>query len=524
MVTEQLDESNVDVKWFRAMKAATVTADGHVLLGGGVSWPDMASPLLFVRHFYAPCWDSVMAKGESKDPLLQRKFVVMGTPGIGKSAFGFYMLWRALKEGKTVIYKTQKRARKAVLFRNGRVFTCPHVDYIPEIDEPATILIVDGEEPPSVGAFTVLITSPLRARWKEFVKLGGVEDLTFPVFSRDEMLELRARAFASNVGCDEPAVMNRFAKWGGSVRHVLTRPGEKWQKTLTNNAASMSLEQLKASYGDAARDRAAEAQHNVLHLKAACELEGSKLRASDLNFYDFSHGELASQYVHELFYEQLRAKEAENLFAFLRTSEATPALAGLRGKQFELFALGALVEGGSFKLKQLRRDGDPVLSGSLTACGPRLELARSSMNTFGTPADVSLGAPSVWKPKSNTFCAIDGVVVCAAGRVLAVNATVSLSHPLHLTNERGGLDFLATSLASPQGEIPFLWLVPEDIFAEMNAPSPLQVNKKVLKPAELRSHIVGKRVVQYAVCIPIPGPGGSARVLFPENPEKPAER
>ena len=508
--TELVDESNEDVNWFRAMKAATVTADGHVLLGGGVSWPDMKSPLLFVRHFYAPCWDSVMAKGEPKDPSLPRQFVVMGTPGIGKSAFGFYILWRALKEGKTVIYKTRKRMGTTFLFRDGKLFTVSSPAYINEMTYRATILIVDGEEPPSVAAFTVLITSPLRARWKEFVKPEGVEQLVFPVFPRDEMLKLRTCAFSAKAGCDEPAVIDRYAKWGGSVRHVLTHPEDSWQMALYNGAAKMSLEYLKASFGTAAKDRAAEAQHNVLHLKAVCELEGSKLLPSDLNFYRFSHGELASQYVHGLVYKQLRANEAENLFAFLRTSEATPAVAGFRGKQFEHFALGALVEGGSFKLKQLRRDGDPVLSGSLTACGPRLELARSSMNTFGTLADVSLDAPSVWKPKSNIFCAIDGVVVCAARRVLAVNATVSLSHPLHLTNERGGLDSLATTLAFPQGEIPFLWLVPEDIFDEMNAPSPLQVNKKVLKPAELRSHIVGKRVVQYAVCIPIPGPGGGS--------------
>ncbi len=529
MWTELVDESNEDVKWFRAMKAATVTADGHVLLGGGVSWPDMTSPLLFVRHFYAPCWDSVMAKGEPeepslqrkvvvaegepKEPTLKRKFVVMGTPGIGKSAFGLYILWRALKEGKTVIYKTRKRMGTIFMFRDGKLFTVSPSAYIHEMTYPATILIVDGEEPPSVAAFTVLITSPLRVRWKDFVKPKGVHQLIFPVFPLAEMLKLRECAFSSDDGCDEPAVRFRYDKWGGSVRHVLTHPEDSWQRTVLSGAANMSLEYLKASYGTAAKDRAAEAQHNVLHLKAACELDGCTLRSSNLNFYDFSHGELASLHVNGLVYEQLRANEAENFFAFLRTSAATPALAALRGSQFEQFALGELAQGGSFKLKRLRRDGDPVLSGSLTACGSRLELARSSMHTFGTLADVSLGAPAVWKPMSKNFCAIDGVVVCAAGRVLALNATVSVAHPLLLTSKLGGLDVVATTLAFPEGEIPFLWLVPEDIFDEMNAPSPLKVDNKVLKPAELRSHIVGKRVVQYAVCVPTPGPGGSARVL-----------
>ena len=498
-----MHESHADVEWYRAMKAATVTIDGHVMLDGA-SWPDMASPLLFVRHFYAPCWERVMAKGESKDLSLQRKFVVMGTPGIGKSAFGLYILWRALMEGKTVIYKTRERDAKAFLFRDDKVFTVPQIAYIPEISEPSTILIVDGLEPPSENAFTLLITSPLRERWKEFVKTKGVQELVFPVFSLDEMLKLRASAFDSDVGCDESSVVMRYAKWGGSVRHVLTHPEETWQINLTNNAANMTLEQLKASCGYAAKDRAAEAQHNVLHLKAACELEDSELLPADPRFYYFSHGELASLYVHELVYRQLREREFANLCDFLRASGGTPALAALRGVQYEQFALGALAKGGTFEVKLLRRLGDPGLSGSLTACGAHLELPESSMRSFSSLADVQLGEAAVWRPRSKTFCAIDAVV-CTAHLVLAANATVSVLHPLHLTNARGGLDSIASELRLPEvGEIAFLWLAPDDIFDQMNAPSPLKVGGKVLAPAALSSHIVGKRVVQYAVRVSVP--------------------
>lgn len=498
----ELHESHADVEWYRAMKAATVTIDGHVMLDGA-SWPDMASPLLFVRHFYAPCWESVMAKGESKDLSLQRKFVVMGTPGIGKSAFGLYILWRALMEGKTVIYKTRKRDAKAFLFRDGKVFDVQRIASLPEISKPSTILIVDGMEPPSENAFTVLITSPLRERWKEFVKTKGVQELIFPVFSFDEMLKLRASAFSSKVGCNEPAVINRYNKWGGSVRHVLTHPEETWQKNLTNNAANMTLAQLKASCGDAARDRAAAAQHNVLHLKAACELENCELLPSNPRYYDFSHGELASEFVQELVYTQLQANETKDFFAFLRASAGTPALAILRGVQYEHFALRALAEGGNFQLKQLRHDDDPVFSGILTARGPLLELPRSSMRSFSKLTDVSLEAPAVWKPLSKNCCAIDGVV-CTAELVLAVNATVSSKHPLYLTNMRGGLDSIANTLGLSEGEISFLWLVPDDIFDQMKVPSPLKVGSKVLNPKGLRLHNVGKRVVQYAVCVPIP--------------------
>jgi hypothetical protein len=44
-----------------------------------LSWPDMGSPHLFARHFYAPCWESVMAEGVSLTKKQGRKFVILGT-------------------------------------------------------------------------------------------------------------------------------------------------------------------------------------------------------------------------------------------------------------------------------------------------------------------------------------------------------------------------------------------------------------------------------------------------------------
>ena len=494
----ELPKSHADVMWYRAMMAAVLTRDGHVHLGGDNSWPDMASPLLFVRHFYEPCWEKVMASGESKHISQQRKFVVMGTPGIGKSAFGLYVLWRALRAGRTVIYKTRKRDGKAFLFRDGRVFDVQRIVSLPEISEPSTILIVDGMEAPSENAFTVLITSPLRERWKEFVKTEGVQQLVFPVFSLKEVRELRAVAFESKSGCDETSVMERYAKWGGSVRHVLTHPDPHWQLDLASNAANMTLKHLKLSCGLEAKNQAAIAQHNVLHLKAVCELDDCTLRPADAGFYDFSHGELASLFVQELVYKQLRENEADDLFTFLRTSVSNPALAAFRGVQFELFALHTLAAGGRFKLKRLGA-GDGALKSA------HLELEPSSVRSFSKLSEVVLsGGLAVWKPLSVSFCAIDAIL-CAPPLVMAANATVSVVHPLHLTNVRGGLDTIASALKLPKDrEISFLWIVPDDTFEKMTDPSPLKISGKALSSVALLDHSGGKRVVQYALSVPIP--------------------
>ena len=50
-------------------------SESVITLLNGAVWPDMEpSPDLFVRHFYAPCWESVMSNGTST-----KKFVVLGT-------------------------------------------------------------------------------------------------------------------------------------------------------------------------------------------------------------------------------------------------------------------------------------------------------------------------------------------------------------------------------------------------------------------------------------------------------------
>eukprot|EP01038_Epipyxis_sp_PR26KG_P014692 gene14692-19739_t len=66
-------------------------------------WPFLQSNMLFVRDFYKSFYDThigIYRKGS--------KLIVCGTPGIGKSAFGLYCIYRGLMDGKTVVYHTSK--------------------------------------------------------------------------------------------------------------------------------------------------------------------------------------------------------------------------------------------------------------------------------------------------------------------------------------------------------------------------------------------------------------------------------
>ena len=94
---------------YRAILAAPPPSP-HVVLDGTVHWPVMDSPVLFVRSFYNAFYDDVLggARGGfvSSDGLQRyRQVCVSGNPGIGKSSFGYYALFRALWEGRTVVYQ-----------------------------------------------------------------------------------------------------------------------------------------------------------------------------------------------------------------------------------------------------------------------------------------------------------------------------------------------------------------------------------------------------------------------------------
>ena len=118
--TPQLQAATSDLSaWNTAMLQASYT-DGHVMLPDSVAWPTLHSPVLFVRDFYKPFFDDVLnglrrnSSSISEKCVAIAKVVVCGNPGIGKSAFGMYALFRALKDGRAVVYASAKQLTKGL--------------------------------------------------------------------------------------------------------------------------------------------------------------------------------------------------------------------------------------------------------------------------------------------------------------------------------------------------------------------------------------------------------------------------
>jgi hypothetical protein len=140
-----------------------------------VGSPDHLVKKLFIRYFYDPLIDDVMKCFQSPSERLPH-VIICGNPGIGKSTFGIYLLFRALKLGRPVVYQQGMLSGACFLFENGTV--TKHASSSSHVIEnrlydPRVLFIVDSYTPiatPDFKCITILVTSPLPARYKEYQK------------------------------------------------------------------------------------------------------------------------------------------------------------------------------------------------------------------------------------------------------------------------------------------------------------------------------------------------------------------
>lgn len=173
---------------------------------------------LFVRDCYPRLLELVLPVVNNPSPRAHR-VVVLGTPGVGKTFFGFYLLVNLIRERQyDILYKRSNSALYLYPADPKSVAKTISLDESSTLNLEETIFICDGIKPPIEGMPTVLITSPQREIWWQFHK-DGCRNLFMPVWTLDELLSCRILIFPD---VDEHRVKHSFMKWGGVARHVLS--------------------------------------------------------------------------------------------------------------------------------------------------------------------------------------------------------------------------------------------------------------------------------------------------------------
>ena len=156
--------------------------------------------------------------------------------------------------------------------------------------------------------------------------------LVLPAFSEAEIWKLREVAFSGKPGCSEAEVAERFRKWGGTPRNVLTKGSDNgWQHDLETATAAVTVENMESAltYPGALFGVASTEQfHRLIKLVPRGAVEGSTLPPTSVDYYEFHHAEVMNPYVAGLIAESLMAGQRTELYHFLTWASAVPYWTG----------------------------------------------------------------------------------------------------------------------------------------------------------------------------------------------------
>jgi hypothetical protein len=531
----------------RALPNATVEllGDGSELItlpvgidGAPIDWPELSSNELFVRPIFRDFYEKAEHLNAFHLDNQHRNWLLRGVPGIGKSSFGLYCLWRLVKEGRRVRY-WYPRGSSAVMDFGG--------------SGRCDAYIVDGAAPATLMSTpTLLISSPRGGTsldggdktpiYDDFVKRTLVRHLFLPSPTVDELLLLGSTCFP---GVPARDILSCIDRWGRVIRPIFAVPRDMELKALEEAIViqkTPALKELARSMSEKVVIK--DVSFRVVHYDI-----------DDTTYHSIRGFKWASEYIEQRVFEVLQRAEMHDRLGLLQEMLLNRSSLAMSQKLFESWCnlvmqrgcgSGAYAEG--FRVRRLgigkvrgSRDMPDAEASMLQAADKALGLSLPDESgvyrLLVQPAKTLLlqkpdelcpaavDKHTRWKTKS-CFAAADFVE--ATG--FCSNATVSDSHELLLQGTlynnglRAILEHLQPSaLADSLQVVPFVWLVPALVFPHVTVGSQVvEVAGNVesgaardgdqltsrdptkLQAARLAARQLGRRVVQYALEIPNP--------------------
>ena len=331
--------------------------------------PWLSSPVvIYVRAAYEELHAELNRRSK-------QQYVVIGNPGIGKSCFALYVLYKALKNKTRVVFQHQRTdtiyyfdplESKAYKVNNGRV-----CDYLISISPIIYLYDCATKAPARTLLFknVVVFSSPNHSNYADVLKDGALK-IYMPVWSLEEIHRLHSKSYRS-ISADH--VKHYYEVFGGIPRYIFgdgdKEVAESRQKDLEAYCDAFTIEmlyqlgmlQLKEDYS-----------HLLFHLVTTKKDDGS-------HDYSSCSMDFASQFVAECIYKTLKEKEKDDCVRFLRASVDNSLFAVLRGRIFEMKAHECLQNGGRFKIRKLSST-----SGTTSGTISTLILPKSSKKKFHT--------------------------------------------------------------------------------------------------------------------------------------------
>ncbi|KAG2428463.1 hypothetical protein HXX76_011582 [Chlamydomonas incerta] len=452
--------------WENLTAAELTTVDDQKVLSlpPGVCFP--ASTAKLHQLLRRTCYDTAFTKMQDCLASGIQRFLVLGTPGIGKSVFLLDLLHRLACMRRTVVFLSSLTYPSALLFQpaaadgyGGGVFAADNpIEFEEELNDPNTWLLCDSIEFAHVEAITVMASSPRAGAYNRFAKTNHVE-LWMGPWSLEEIRAARClEPYRATV--DGETVERLYKTWGGIPRYVLeTAKNPSMQRKLDNALASSDLPAVLRSVKQI--EAAPAASHKLLHVQ-----------------------------VDNAVTKKLQVDGMVALRQFLTWSAGEPTAASLRGLLFQVYAFQMLEGGGTFWVRDL--------TASASGGGVPHEVVLPQLSRLDVQDLAAAEAGCLVIPARKNFPAIDcmvvlpvrGGVLTPPRRLLLIQLTVASSHSVNDNALAAQLKLLPATLRRLKPAL--LFAVPPDVFKRIGA-------QKTSGTGPLRG------APQYALEVPIRG-------------------
>ncbi|KAG2787307.1 hypothetical protein Pcac1_g3458 [Phytophthora cactorum] len=363
---------------------------------------------LYIRSSYK----SIAAQALSKvDPNRRKYAVITGTPGIGKSVFVYYVMWRLIKDRKRVLLF---EGEGNFYFDGTTMFTCKALPDKSNLQfwSPDLWCLVDSLDPTSIPGLpyrrcsVLLASTPRRDCIGEFKKLAPTPDVFYmPLWAKEELATI-APMYPHAAAVWE----NRFECLGGVPRLVLqdieTDP-QAWLVSACNSCSLDDCIMLVSIYSEI--NSKTKIAQILIHIHSQEPYREYKVvYASDL----------AMQLIVRTKWRLDRAK----LQSLLGSSDGNPLAQSLCGYIFELYSVDLLEQGGTFVYRKLLSEKSKRKRG--TSADDTIDIPRSSQpRQIAERVEVGQLANQLYVPRTSNYTAIDAWMPQFGGFQMTVGKT-----------------------------------------------------------------------------------------------------
>jgi hypothetical protein len=510
---------------------ASISGVKCLQLPEGVHWPRVNSNFIYERAHYEPFTRAIRTRLAPRSAVPSTTpnwaVVITGQPGIGKSAYTWYLCWDLIRSDPTrpIIYQTNLGAKERVYISVPLgVYVCHQVDLQTVARHfrctYVAVYIADTTFPTLDICPRVVISSPgqLCNIDGEIRQSIGIDRFYFPTPTPEEVLQLKQLAFSER---SDESVSKLIAQWGPIPRHVLTLALPNNQESLSQQLREVKPERLEAAVkGRTLHDIA----HRVLLEHCRGEDASHGLNMDDIGYYAVGKRSFVSFAVAAYVLGRVSDGCKFDAQMLVDATVGIAAVGGYRGTLFEGIVFDMLCASRTrWEGRTLFPSPKPIAT-PIVVETPKLKrviftsldelsvLYRHDGNTKNT----------LFVPTNPTFCAVDGILCKDANTnppYFFLQTTTQVDHDLKGKGLLAVARALGWTCAAGWGpskkQVVFVWLVSTETYDswqrekkmaipdEISQEAAVGTKRRVIRSPEYAAYAeLERRLVQRVVKVP----------------------